>query len=82
MDVMARLTSKGQITVPKPVREALSLKEGDQVLFRVEEGRASLAKTPDLLDMAGAVPVPPGKRGMSWDAILEEAYRGATRDRR
>ena len=31
----ATLTSKGQITIPKPVREALKLQTGDRVEFLV-----------------------------------------------
>lgn len=31
----ATLTSKGQITIPKPVREALKLETGDRVEFLV-----------------------------------------------
>jgi AbrB family looped-hinge helix DNA binding protein len=49
MDVAAKLTSKGQMTVPKAVRDALGLKEGDEVVFRVEGNRAVLARTPDFL---------------------------------
>jgi antitoxin PrlF len=75
MDVAARITSKGQITIPKPVREALNLGEGDQVVFRViEGGRAILARTPDLLELAGSVPVPPEARGLSWDEIRRRAW--------
>ena len=33
----ARMTSKGQITVPKAVRVRLNLKAGDRVLFIVED---------------------------------------------
>jgi AbrB family looped-hinge helix DNA binding protein len=43
MDVAARLTSKGQVTLPKAVREAFGLREGDRVVFRVEGSYASLA---------------------------------------
>lgn len=70
----ARITSKGQITLPKSVREALGLKTGDRVLFRVHRDRAVLAKVPDFLDLAGSVPVPPGKRGMPWSRIRSEAW--------
>ncbi|HEX8857625.1 MAG TPA: AbrB/MazE/SpoVT family DNA-binding domain-containing protein [Actinomycetes bacterium] len=71
MEIAARLTSKGQITLPKAIREALGLHEGDQVIFRVEGQRAVLARTADLLDLAGAVSVPASKRGTQW----EEARR-------
>lgn len=69
MDVSARLSSKGQLTVPKAVRDALGLVEGDQVVFRVEGRRAVLARTPNLLDLAGTVPVPAEKRGTPWPEV-------------
>jgi antitoxin PrlF len=69
MDVMARLSSKGQVTVPKAVRDALDLHEGDQIVFRVEGKRAALGRTPDLLDLASAVPVPAEKRGTPWREV-------------
>ena len=73
MDVAARLSSKGQITVPKAVRDALGLVEGDQVVFRVEGGRAALARTPSLLDLAGSVSVPAEKRGTPWPEVRRRA---------
>jgi antitoxin PrlF len=80
MDVAARITSKGQITIPKAVREALNLGEGDQVVFRVIEGeRAILARTPDLLELAGSIPVPAGVRGLGWDEVRRRAWAGQLR---
>jgi AbrB family looped-hinge helix DNA binding protein len=38
----AKVTSKGQVTIPAEVRAALRLREGDTVTFEVEEGRAIL----------------------------------------
>lgn len=74
MDVQAKITSKGQITIPKAVREALGVVEGDTVLFRVEDGRAILARTPTLLELAGTVPVPPGKAKAAWDDARRLAW--------
>lgn len=70
MDAAAKVTSKGQVTVPKSVRDALGIKEGDEVVFRVEGNRAVLARTPDFLDLAGSVPVPAAKRNVAWDDVL------------
>ena len=75
MDVPATVTSKGQITLPKSVREALNLKEGDRVLFRVFEGRAVLAKVEDFLDLAGSVSVSAEKKGAAWPEIKASTWR-------
>ncbi|HSF60956.1 MAG TPA: AbrB/MazE/SpoVT family DNA-binding domain-containing protein [Gaiellaceae bacterium] len=71
----AKVTSKGQITLPKALREALGLAPGDRVLFRVENGHALLARTPNLLELAGSIPVPAELRGASWDEIMERMRR-------
>ena len=35
----SRVTTKGQITLPKDVREILNAEEGDYIIFFREEGR-------------------------------------------
>ncbi len=70
MDTAAKVTSKGQVTVPKAVRDALGIKKGDEVVFRVEGNRAVLARTPDFLDLAGSIRVPAAKRNIAWDEVL------------
>lgn len=81
MDVTAQLSSKGQLTVPKAVRDALGLVEGDQVVFRVEGKRAVLARTPSLLALAGSVPVPAAKRGTAWPEIRRRTREGRAKTR-
>jgi len=36
---LAKLTSKGQITIPRDVREKMNLKTGDKILFFEENDR-------------------------------------------
>ena len=82
MDALARLTSKGQVTIPKSVRDALELHEGDEIVFRVESKRAIVAKTPDFTEMAGSVLVPAAKRGTPWDEVLHQTRRARAEKRR
>lgn len=41
---MATVTRKGQITVPKAVRDALGLAPGSQIDFEIEPGRVIIRK--------------------------------------
>ena len=82
MDLAAKVTSKGQVTIPKAVRDQLGIAEGDEIVFRVEEHRAMLAKTPNLLDLAGAVDVPTAKRGTAWDEVRRTTTRTRAESRR
>ncbi len=57
------------------VREALALLGGDSVVFRVVGDRAPLARTPDLLDLAGSISVPAAVRGGAWADVRAESRR-------
>ena len=72
MEIAAKMSSKGQITVPKAVRDALGIGEGDNVVFRVEGNRAVLARTPDFLSLAGTIKVPAARRNAAWDDVIRK----------
>ena len=46
--VIATMTSKGQVTIPKEVREVLDLHQGDPILFEERDGVVVLRKRPRL----------------------------------
>lgn len=72
MDAAARVTSKGQVTVPKAVRDALRIEAGDEIVFHVEGDRAVLAKTADFLSLAGSMAVPAARRNAAWDDVIRK----------
>lgn len=50
--ILSKLTSKAQTTIPKPIRAALQLQPGDELAYKILDGRVILTKarrgtTPD-----------------------------------
>lgn len=56
----SKLTSKGQTTIPKDIRDALGLKPSDELKFTLlSDGTVIMrAKTKSILDLAGAWKAP------------------------
>ena len=82
MDSAAKVTAKGQVTVPKSVRDALGIGPGDALLFRVHGRHAVLARTPDFLELAGSINVPPERQGASWEQLTAETRADRAERRR
>lgn len=70
----ATLTSKGQITIPKPVRDALGIEAGDRLEFLVRPDAVVelFARTRDLIGLAGMRGSPTAGPG-DLDAAIEGA---------
>jgi AbrB family looped-hinge helix DNA binding protein len=52
----AKITGKGQVTIPKRIRDELGLKPGDRVLFVLRDGEVVLQPIKStLLDLKGSV---------------------------
>src|SRR6266699_515358 len=50
------ITEKGQTTVPKAVRQALGVKQGDTIAFRVADGHVSVERVVDEHEDAALAP--------------------------
>ena len=79
--MQATMTSKGQVTVPKPIRDKLRLRSGDKIEFTlVQDGSLLLAPvTAPVTRLKGMVPRP--EASLDLDAI-DQAVASAVARRR
>jgi len=76
---LATLTTKGQVTIPKKVRESLKLKTGDKIEIIVKENREAVIrpvsrKVDDIFCMLHK----PGRKAVTteeMDAIIRERMK-------
>jgi antitoxin PrlF len=48
--ITSKLTSKSQTTIPQPIRAALRLREGDQLVYEIDGDRVVLSKAQQVRD--------------------------------
>jgi antitoxin PrlF len=65
--IKSKLTSKAQTTIPQAVRAALSVKEGDEIAYQIEDGRVVLTKAPPHLRRKGVPFEDPFAAFWEWD---------------
>ena len=70
----AKITFKGQVTIPKNIRNALAIQEGDSVIFSVEGDHAVVrpVKRKALVDFYGSFPATKPFPGM--EAVRKEVH--------
>jgi antitoxin PrlF len=77
MELKAKVTSKGQLTIPKEVRRALGVREGDSLLFEMDEDEEQLRvrverKPVSFADYEGAWREGEGMRLVEVDEYMRE----------
>jgi AbrB family looped-hinge helix DNA binding protein len=79
---LGKVTSKGQTTVPKEVRDFLGLEEGTQVEWTVEDGKAIVkARKLRAVDLAGILGPPPSGDTRVTTKEINEAIGDAVVER-
>jgi antitoxin PrlF len=75
--MQATITSKGQVTIPKPVRDALHLEAGDRLEFLVEADGSirAIPVTGSVTDLKGILPPP--ARALSLEEMDAAIVAGA-----
>lgn len=66
----ATVSSKGQLTIPKPVREKLGLEPGSKVLFTLREGKVEMESVSgDIRQWQGALKGT--EQDVAWEHVRE-----------
>ncbi len=75
LSCIARVTSKGQVTIPKDIREALDIRDGDAVEFwiRGDELRVQRIGRPE--ELRGSLKTPEHLKGMTVEEIVKLSRR-------
>ncbi len=81
MNAPAKITSKGQITVPKAIRALLNLETGDHVMFIQIDGEVVLkAKNRRAVELTGLLGPPPSGETLTNDQIDSAIGQAASQD--
>lgn len=90
MGLIGSVTSKGQTTIPKEVRDSLGLEQGTRIEWIVEDGKATVRpRKLRAADLAGILGVPPSGKRLAidefddaiMDAVAEEWAEFERRER-
>jgi antitoxin PrlF len=72
MGIYATMTSKGQLTVPKEIRETLGLKEGTKFFVTIENGNVvARPKNRSIMELAGILGKAPNGKSLTVEEMEE-----------
>jgi len=70
---VATITSKGQITIPKEIRDALHLTQNDKVTIVAEEGVAIIKPIKgNILDIGASIKIASKEKPIDFKKVREE----------
>lgn len=70
--ITSKLTSKAQTTIPQPIRAALRLREGDELVYEIQGDRVVLSRAQQVRDGDD-----PFRTFSEWDSDADrKAYGG------
>lgn len=82
MENVTTLSSEGQITIPKAIRDELGLRPHDKLRFVIDGRAIHVEKAyPSLEEIAGSLPAPHVRMdideaiALAWEEVAAEEYR-------
>jgi antitoxin PrlF len=81
MGAFATITSKGQLTIPKEVRDELNLATGTRLYVTVRDGQVvARPKNKRIADLAGILGKPPSGKSLSIEDMDEAIMEAVAED--
>ncbi len=76
MDYQTTITKKGQIVIPKKIREMLGLKPSQKLTIKVSKNKKEihLRPEPDIVDLAGSIKPKRGVSVAKTRELFEQKY--------
>jgi len=75
MQAMTTVTQKGQITLPKALREMVNIDLYDKVIVKLGKGFLKIEPTEDILDIAGKYKAKKGQSALKARELMEKEYK-------
>jgi AbrB family looped-hinge helix DNA binding protein len=77
---IAVLTSKGQMTIPREIRDSLKLRPSDKIVIVLEKGQAILKPLRgNIMDLAGSVEIPKSEKPIDFQKVREKVKKKIAR---
>lgn len=77
---IAVLTSKGQMTIPREIRDSLKLRPSDKIVIVLEKGQAVLKPLRgNIMDLAGSVEIPKSEKPIDFQKVREKVKKKIAR---
>ena len=68
-----KITRKGQVTIPKEIRDMLALNESDNLEVRIEGNSVVMEKLETFESLRGSIKMPQKYKNMSWEKLEKHA---------
>ena len=78
MSVTAKISEKGQLVIPKEIRDRVNLQKGDTVNVTETDGIITIKKAKTIFDMVGSIKV---SKKFDAEKVLKHAQTEITRDK-
>lgn len=75
MQIITTVTQKGQVTLPKNLREQLTIEPFDKVMVKKASDHLKIYPTVDLLDIAGKYRAKKGQSALKARELMERTYK-------